>query len=508
MTLQEKIRDYVRIILHKFQRTTANSLEVNETLNRIDTITKNQIWYRGEPFEIKQMYAQQSDFFGSQSFWIKGADSNKIATRHYQLPQIIIDTLTSICSNDLQSITIENDDVLNNILQKILKDSDKMELFEESIKKQLVDGDCGIYPKFYKNGKITWEIVSAENCEYSDTNEEWYVKQIYQKNNKNFVLITTFGRGYVKYNLFTENGTEIGLGEIEKLKDLQDVTFTKDGYLDEDLCLFVLFKTFCSPKFKGRGKCIYEGRDGAFDFVDEVFNTWGSATRKSTPKTFVDKAMLKKDEYGNIIKYSDYDVDLVTLGSDTMMGESKGIETYNPAFPSNDYYQTLNMAIQAALVQILSPTTAGIDMRTYQTDVNTSYTQEIEKITIQTHNKILYNYSDSLKKLIVATFKCYSYLTNTEIDFDNLEENISVQFNDFSTPSDDKVIPLFSQAITAGIMSKEEALREWHVDWTETQIQDELARIKSDQPTFEDPNLWNLNDDMENQDNQENQDIE
>ena len=502
MTLKEKIIDYVRLILHKFQRTTTNSLEINETMNRLDTITKNQIWYRGEPYEIKQMYQQGSDFFGSQSFWIKGANSRKIAMRHYPLPQVIVDTLTSICSNDIQEVAI-SDEYLDDILQKILKDSNYVEFIEENIKEQLMVGDCGVYPKFHKSGKITWEIVKSEECEYSETMEEWYVKNIYQKNNKNFCLVTTFGKGYVRYNLFTEGGVEIPLTELEKTKDLIDIEFTKDGEIDEDLCLFVLFKSFCSPKFRNRGKAIYEGRDGAFDFVDEVYSTWGNANRKSTPKTFIDKSMLKKDKYGNVIDYNDYDTDIISFGGQMMGENSNGINTYNPTFPSNDYYQTFNMTIQSALVQILSPTTAGIDMRTYQTNVNTSYSNEIEKISIQTHNKILNNFADSLTKLIIATFKCYSYLTNQEIDIDELEDNIVIKFNDFSSPSDDKIIPLFSQAITAGFMSVEEALREWHVDWTEQMIQDELKRIQSDKETYEDASLWGTNDEMVEDTNQD-----
>lgn len=503
MTLQEKIADYVRLILHKFNKTTNNNIEVNESLNRLDTITKNQIWYRGEQFEIKQMYAQAPDYFGSNAFWTKAPNSSKMITRHYPMPQIIVDTITSICSNDIQNIEISNNDVLNELLQEILKNSDEIEFHEENIKEQLISGDCGVFPKFHSSGKITWEIVKSENCEYSDTNEEWYVKQIYQKNNKNFCLITTFGRGYVKYNLFTENGTEVSLDEIEKLKGLQDIFFEKDGKIDEDLCLFVLFKAYCSPKFSGRGKSIYENRDDAFDFVDEVYSTWGAANRKSTPKTFVDKSMLKKDKNGNVIEYSDYDVDLVQLGSANTMNSQQCITNYNPTFPSNDYYQTLNMAIQSALVQILSPTTAGIDMRTYQNNVNTSYTQEIEKISIQTHNKVLYNYSDSLKKLILTTFKCYSYLTNTDIDFNELEENIAIVFNDFSTPSDDKIIPLLTQALTAGLISTEEAIREWHVDWNDVQIQEEIARIKSERPTFgTDATLFGIDDEQIENDNQ------
>lgn len=494
MNLQQKINDYIRLILNKFKRTSTDSLEINETLSRLDTITKNQIWYRGDSYEIKQMFSQCSDYFGNNSFWIKGANSKKAPCRHYPMPQIIVDTLTSICVNDIQEIKVE-DNTINELIQNILKNSKKRDLFENILKEELISGDVGVYPEFYKNGKIKFKVVKSENCEYSEEMDEWYVKNIYQKGQKNFLLITTFGKGYVGYKLYTENGVEVSLDELEKTKDLKPIVFKKDGVIDDELCLFTLFKAFNSTKFEGRGRSIYENRDDCFDFLDEVFSTWGIATRKSTPKTLADKSLLKKDKYGNVIEYSDFDLDLVAIGQgETMNQGQNGITTYNPTFPSNDYYQTLNMAIQVCLVQILSPTSAGIDMRTYQTNVNTSYSNEIEKITIQTHNKILYNFSDKFKELLINTLKCYCYLTNTNIDFDKIE--IIITFDDFSSPSDDKIIPLFAQAITSGFMSKYEAIKEWHVDWSEEMIQEELKRINEDNPMMSDSDLFGLNDEM------------
>lgn len=494
MNLQQKINDYVRLILNKFKGTSKDSLEINETLSRLDTITKNQIWYRGDSYEIKQMFSQCSDYFGSNSFWIKAPNSHKVACRHYPMAQIIVDTLSSICVNDIQEIKVE-DTQINELIETILKDSKQREFFEDLIKEELISGDVGVYPEFHQNGKIKFKVVKSENCEYNEEMDEWYVKNIYQKGQKNFLLITTFGKGYVGYKLYTENGVEVGLDELEKTKNLQPLVFKKDGMIDDELCLFTLFKSFNSTKFDGRGRCIYENRDDSFDLLDEVFTTWGMATRKSTPKTMADKSMLKKDRFGNVIEFSDYDVDLITIGQgETMNQGQNGITTYNPTFPSNDYYQTLNMAIQVCLVQILSPTSSGIDMRTYQTNVNTSYTNEIEKITIQTHNKILYNFSDRMKELILNTLKCYCYLTGTNMNLDNLE--VIITFNDFSSPSDDKIIPLFAQAITSGFMSKYEAIKEWHVDWTEDMIQDELKRISEDSATMSDSDLFGLNTEM------------
>lgn len=498
MTLKEKVNDYIRSIMNKFKQTKSVNFRINEQIERLDSITKNQVWYRGEPSEISQMYQQNQDFFGKEAFWAKAPSSNKVATRHYPLPQTVVDVLTNLSVNDIEEIEIKDDDILNEILQKIKKDSGDLDFIEENIKEQLISGDCGVYPRFWKSGKITFEICKSENCEYNEFNEEWYVKQILQKEDKNFCFVTVFGKGYVKYKLYTENGTEISLSEFEKLKDLQDVYFKNGEDIDEDLCLFVLFKSFNSTKFKNRGKSLYDGRDGAFDLVDEAYSTWGTALRKSTPKTFIDKSMTQRDQNGNPLPFSDYDLDIITTGSSTMMGENGNkVETYNPAFPSADYYQTLNMAIQAALIQIISPTSAGIDMRVYQSNVNTSYTQEIEKTTMQTHNKILYSYAKALRELILTTFKAYSYLTGMEIDFAELDENISIKFNDFSTPSSDKIIPLFSQAVNAEIMSKEEAIREWHTEWTDKQVEEELAKIKNEMPTIEDAALWGLEENIE-----------
>ncbi len=506
MKLYEKISDYIRIILNKFKKSDIDNLEIYESISRLDTITKNQIWYRGDEYEIKQMYGQKSDYFGSNSFWIK-AIKGKIACRHYPLPQVIVDTLTNLCTNDIQEVKIDNDENMDELLQMILQKSGG-DLYEDIIKEQLIGGDCGVYPKFLKNGTIKWEIVSSEECEYLEGNDEWIVKTIYQKDSKNYCLITIFGNGYISYKLVDEKNREVSLGTLNQTKDLQDLTFTKDGQVDEDFKLFTLFKSFKSKKFKNRGKCIYENRDSAFDFVDEVYSTWGNASRKSTAKMGIDANLLGVDSKGNPIIPSDFDVDIIAMGNgDSMSDAGIGLSVYNPTFPSNDYYQTLNMTIQGAMVNILSPTTAGIDMRTYQNNVNTSYSNEIEKISIQTHNKILYAFSESFKELIINTIKCYCYLTHTNYDFDTLQKNIIITFNDFSCPSDDKVVPLFCQAITCGIMSKYEALKEWHVDWSEDMIQDELAKINKDNPTMDDSEFFGLNEEQKEEDKEKGKEV-
>ena len=79
MNLQQKINDYVRLILNKFKGTSKDSLEINETLSRLDTITKNQIWYRGDSYEIKQIKIKVNAIF-KISLYISAFSFSRLAS--------------------------------------------------------------------------------------------------------------------------------------------------------------------------------------------------------------------------------------------------------------------------------------------------------------------------------------------------------------------------------------------------------------------------------------------
>ena len=68
----------------------------------------NNIWYRGDPNEIHQLYEQLNDKMGNTHFWgSKPTVGMNIRKIHTGLPSMIVDTLADISTDDLDKIEVE-----------------------------------------------------------------------------------------------------------------------------------------------------------------------------------------------------------------------------------------------------------------------------------------------------------------------------------------------------------------------------------------------------------------
>ena len=132
--LKNAIRSFLNL-------TSANglSIQIDELFDFEANAFVNEIWFRGEGYELEQLYKSVPDY--KYSFW--GATSTKgleIRKIHTGLPKIIVNTLTNICVDDMQDIKI--DDIgKENIWGEIEQENDFKNLVKKAVKKALVTGD-------------------------------------------------------------------------------------------------------------------------------------------------------------------------------------------------------------------------------------------------------------------------------------------------------------------------------------------------------------------------------
>ena len=83
------------------------SLQIDELFDLETNAFVNEIWYRGDSYELEQLYKSIPHY--KYSFWgaasTKGLEIRKI---HTGLPKIIVNTLTNICVDDMQDVKIEH----------------------------------------------------------------------------------------------------------------------------------------------------------------------------------------------------------------------------------------------------------------------------------------------------------------------------------------------------------------------------------------------------------------
>lgn len=455
--------------------TEANSLniQIDELLDFEANAFVNEIWFRGESYELEQLYKSIPDY--KYSFW--GATSTRgleIRKIHTGLPKIIVNTLTNVCVDDMQDIKIENIGK-DNDWKEIEKENDFKNLVKKAVKKALVTGDGAFkisidtevsqYPilEFYEADRIE---VKRERGRV----KEIRFKKQFNKQGVSYVLKECYGYGYIEYKLYDAYNNEISLDKLEKTKDLQPV------YFDKSLIMAEYLSFFSSDKWEGRGQSIFDSKRDNFDALDEAWSQWIDALRANRTKTYIPEDLLPRDiNTGAIRAGNAFDNRFIATGTPMQENAQSKIDTVNGAIDYNSYLSTYITALDLCLQGIISPSTLGIDTKKLD---NAEAQREKEKTTLYTRQTIIYSLQNCVEKLVDKVFKVINIMNNTALE----DTEISVSFGEYANPSFESQIETVGKAKTQGVMSIESIVEELYGDSkTEEWKQEEVRRIKNEQ---------------------------
>src|SRR5690625_24035 len=196
------------------------TITINEPFSYETSVIRNRLWYRGDPSELEQFYKQTANDNVSRSrFWAAvPSDDLMIRKIHSGLPAMIAERLSDIVIADLNAIDLESDE-LNDLWTEISEDNKFDELLGESIIEALVVGDGAF--KITVDTDITEypiiEFYSGERVEYvrkRNRLHEIKFKTDYTHDDKTYQLHEIFGKGYIKFKLFDEDGEEVSLSMV------------------------------------------------------------------------------------------------------------------------------------------------------------------------------------------------------------------------------------------------------------------------------------------------------
>ena len=109
MRLLDKMRDGIRHFL-RIQDAPKQTFNIRELLNYDGNCVKNLIWYRGDSYELTQLYQNIPGGSDGVKFWAaRSTVGREIRKIHTGLPGIIVDRLTDIIINDFSQITFAKD---------------------------------------------------------------------------------------------------------------------------------------------------------------------------------------------------------------------------------------------------------------------------------------------------------------------------------------------------------------------------------------------------------------
>lgn len=454
------------------QPALTNPITIQEAYTFETNVIRNKLWYRGEPYELDQFFKNiSSDPVNKARFW-SAVPSEDLSIRkiHSGLPAMIADKLSDIVVADLDSIEVtgEND---NTLWEEIRKDNKFDDMLGDIITTTLVSGD-GAFKL-----SIDTEISKYPIIEFFDGDKVEYITQrgrlkeikfytFYTKNNRQYKLSETYGKGYINYNLYDSNGNEVSLNTLDETRELGNATYKGDFIMAVPLMFFK------SPKFEGRGKSIFDNKSDAFDALDEVISQWIDAIRDGRVQKYIPEDLVPKDINGNLMKPNPFDNRFLKVGSSLSEDAKNEIDMKQANINYEAYVESYSNAIDMCLQGIISPSTLGIDLK--KTD-NAEAQREKEKTTLYTRGKLVDILTEVIPELVNIILKTNDVLNKKNVG----EYEVSIVFGEYASPSFDSVVETVGKAKTYGVMSIEQCIEEMYGDtWTDEEKEEEIQRIK------------------------------
>lgn len=457
----------------------------------------NNIWYRGDPSEIQQLYEQLNDRLGNKHFWgSKPTVGMNIRKIHTGLPSMIVDTLADISTDDLDKIEAGKRQEEWN---KIAEENNPKALLRDAVVGALVCGDGAFkwsvdtdisqYPiiEYYDGSRVDFERERGRL-----TAVIFKTKKIINK--QRYTLLERYSKRGITYKLVNKEGKECNIEDFPELINKYQPVINTNEFM---MALPVMFKK--SKKYEGRGKSLFDGKLDNFDAFDEVWSQWMLALRKGQIKTYIPESLLPRDpETGLLLRGSDLDNDFIsveeTISED---GSSKNkIETTQGQIQYEALLNTYITALDQCLTGLISPSTLGIDTKKID---NAEATREKEKTTLYKRNQIVEVLTKVISDMVNITFKVLDTMNDNEIT----DTPGVASFGGYANPSFEAQIETIGKAKANGIMSVETSVEELYGDTKDDNWKkEEVQRIKNEQGIveMEEPSI---NDDLDLIENKE-----
>lgn len=468
-TMAEKIRSSIKTWL-RIQPAQLTSIQLQETLNYEGNAIKNRIWYRGDSEELSQLYKQIP---GDRTrFWsavpTAGMEIRKI---HVGIPGVIADTLTDIVIADMNDFDLSS---RQEEWEEISNENTFKDMLSEAVTETLVIGDGAFkisfdttlsqYPiiEFYPGDKI--DIIYNRGRV-----KEIIFKSIYHHNRQEYVLLESYGKGYINYTL-TKDGRACDIKSIPETANLTETAW------DNDFIMAIPLKFLKSSKWKGRGKSIFDGKTDAFDSLDEAWSQWMDALRANRTKEYIPDGMLPRNPHtGEILKPNAFDNRYIKTDSPMAEDKSLSIDLQQGQIPHESYLATYVTALDLCLQGLISPSTLGIDVKKLD---NAEAQREKEKATLYTRNKIVQTLQETLSELINIVFKSYDTWMQQPVQ----DIEVDIPFGEYANPSFESQVETVSKGKQGGIMSIEASVEELYGDTRDDEWKaEEVARLKAEQ---------------------------
>lgn len=472
----EKVKESIASKMRSFLKIhTANgkSFNIDELLDFDSNVAVNKIWYRGESYELNQLYKQLDD--NQYGFWesvpTAGIEIRKI---HTGLPKIMVNLLSSVVADDMQDVkfTSEAD---NTLWRDIAEENTFDVLVKSAINKTLYTGDGAF------KISIDTDISQLPIIEFFEADRikvkrkrgrvvEIIFKTAYSKDANTYILYEHYGKGYIRYELKNSFDKEVELDTLEQTAGLNNIEWDGDFMLAE----YVSF--YASDKFEGRGQSVFDAKRDNFDALDETWSQWIDALRAGRTKTYIPENLIPRNpNTGELLKPNAFDNRFIKLAPSMSENNDGKVSTESANIQHDSYLATYITALDLCLQGLISPSTLGIDNKKLD---NAEAQREKEKATLYTRQTIVAELQRVLPALIQSVF--YAYQTLNKLPLNEVE--CDVTFGEYANPSFESQVETVGKAKAQGIMSIEASIDELYGDSRDDEWKkEEVERLKAEQ---------------------------
>jgi len=435
---------------------------------------------------FKTVLPRKYPFIRLNYFW--RIQHPKLNMLHYDLPNIVSKTMANVLFSNPPSIKLSDEtstkelaDILNeNQFDSLLQKSAEYESYSGKIAfKPIIDKSFSQYPLLMVYPSEDFEVIKRYDKPY-----EIIFRDIYDKgNNARYVLFTHCKRGKIEYKLFSGNSDanmkEVPLDTIDETSGLQDITFYYENgkAYDKIPCLY--------KENNGNGISDYMHIVDDCSAIDEVYTNLVDFIRKARIKTYIPESFLKEDTKGNRLLSTDYDTDEMVLYDALPEGTTQ--EAKRDVVKLDDSIQGYKDAFNNILARTLS--TVGLSPATIGMHDDSGSNESAlalsirEGTTLRTREAKIKKWNQTLKDMAILLLQLYKCNIGNDgaVYLKEYDANdIEIIFPKYESGSYLERVQTLKEALDAGLISKELALKDLYPALSDKSIEDLLADIDKD----------------------------
>lgn len=470
-------------------------------------LAENKVWYAGKKELLMNFYKNPyyngvmpdniTAMWNKTEFW-RVVTGNKV-TSHFPLASMISETKASLIFNQMPETDVNTgnkttSEFLTSLLNDIFDDNDmehqyqtgaQLESYSGTIAAKIsLDDDLSDYPivEFYPAEDI--ELVSKYRRVI-----EIIFNDTYTHNGNEYNLKSHYGYGYIHYELLNKKKTAVKLETVPDLANLKDIYFTdKSGNLIPVMlaCYKVNRAINNEFVFSCYGESDYSGIIDIFHSLDESWSMKDWTTRANTPKVYLTEDMCAMDSFGRRIVPNEYDTDYIMLNDNKIDGEKGVVRRDTPSYDIDKFIEdnkhTLNAALSKAgfSAQTIFESAAGANASAEALMVREGRSMRTRQQCI----RLWVPFINNLARLLLI-FNSVKDL-DKKADDDGIRITIENTFDyDYTTefpPYEEETpadrLPFIKEAMEAGLMDRETAIRKLYPDYTDEQVIEMLNKIE------------------------------